>query len=289
MAVSKIRNYVCRVTQKTTSAEGEVAEFHYEITQAGDYYRTDVSFGEGGLNQPQMIFAFDGERYQNFDQKVDTLSFSKNNRVPMPYGMPNPMILPYIWLFPDLAHDWSDVRDVDSWQQRKVGGFSISEGAMHLNYECVEVRFPQANGLPSAVVKLATEHDYFPVYVELPDRKSTISSRKLFSAAVGDAEVWVPQIVDVTDELSRYQYFLPEESIEINTPVDRSIFSLSPSMAGHVDDYDLNMKRLRNSGALPIQEGSSEQFPRPRAGLALVMFAGVAFLVWIHIKTRAVR
>lgn len=278
--IAKIRNYEFVVTETKSAKNGAGRTVRYRVRQAGDLYRTDVFF-DPARSEPTMIFAHDGKRFQNFDKNIDALSFSGKNRLPMPYGMPNPLTLPYYWLFADLEFTWTDLTMAATWSD-------VIEGANHsvdaVSGEQGESTVVRINGLRDVgplSLRYGQTSKAFPAHVSFEESDRSVACSDFTRAQLQSGSAFIPTKILLDDAGTQYTYAIDPESLRVNHKIERSVFTLSPSMASVVDDFDQNMKRLRESGKLPPapeEPPASSLFWFYILGLACI--AGTAAFSW---------
>ena len=213
-------------------------------------------------------YAFNGTDYQWFSTGRTTLTFSKKCRHPTPYWTPNPLMCPYDWLMGQQAN-WSDIKDIAKWEARfkeaKYLGPKVVDG-VHL--EAVSFPFLRMNvgtNMGKVYVYFAKDLNYYPVeirgFVEglnygLPVLRARVIRYKTFDV---DGMLFVfPLSIEVHDgaddegeELLEMYWTVDESSIKINPQLDEDMFTISPSRATTVTDYD---KMLEDGLWLPSDD-----------------------------------
>lgn len=210
-------------------------------------------FPEGEEMDPLLEpfeYAFNGTDYQWFSTGLTALTFSKKCRHPTPYWTPSPLMWPYYWLV-EQQSNWSDVKDMSNWEARfkeaKYLGTKIENG-IHL--EVVSFPFPQMN-LDRVFVYFAKDQNYYPIEMRgfkegmnggLPVLQMQVTRFKIFD--IDGMSFVFPLNVEArfgTDESVQgnlIHWTVDESSIKINPQLDEDLFTISPSRATSVTDYD---------------------------------------------------
>ncbi len=223
-----------------------------KFVQTGSLYRSDLYESDVAAD-PFAIMAFNGERYQNFDDKLKALSYTRKNRFPNPYGAMNPMVIPYVWLFETPSATWPDITSPDVWTDRLQDAAILPETTLH-GTEVVGVLF--AVSRPAKLtyrVWFSKNQGFLPIRFE-----GLQESKVQFEVSVSDCRsfeqegqtIWFPMNIRTQTDDMVTQYIVDPQSLKLNPKLDEEQFTLSPSMATFVDDYDRNMAYYQDAGLL---------------------------------------
>lgn len=259
------------------------------IRQAGENLRSDCesSHGISATQKPQVmktIAAFNGTRYQNFFEHASTLTFSSMNRFNNPYWLPNPLVIPYLWLMDSDSGmmNWSDLKNQDLWTKKFEQARYEGETADN-NTDLEVVSMPylgQKTGIRSRVY-FSKKLGYYPVKVIGFDSTGkqvlTIEVTKYKTFDSEDITIPFPLSIQTSESspgLVTSEWKIDERSIAINQPIDEDVFTLSPSMAKTVDDYDKNIQDQKN-----MRPRASKQLPSPSPWRAVFLGGNIALVV----------
>lgn len=268
--------------ETTTKIGGPVKTERHHFRQSGGQTRVDLFLKN--LDKPGMILAYDGERFQNFDEKRSVLSFSQKNRFPSQYGAMNPMLAPYFWVVEFPGGVWSDIKQIDIWTE--VANRAILIGQQSLNgLDCIEIEIdPKASTSITYRVVLAKQKGYLPVKLVAKQPAHTytmvVDEIKKFDSDGG--KYFVPVSMSINDEGVLRRYSIDLKSLRVNHRIDEAVFTLSPSMAKTFDDYDRNVARNEKFMQTPIKP---ETIRRP-IGVGVVIVLSSVVLVFVFLYRR---
>ena len=258
---SRLHSYQFSATfqAKEDDPEQNPTEYSAKFYQSGSSYRIESNaVGLPGVKIDPLVrstvFAYNGSRYQWFMAGRETLTFSSQSRHPNLYWLPNPVTLPYLWLAGPKAN-WSDIRGKNIWIEK----FDTAR------YERDLVQ----NGVTCAVVSMPLDKDatdehkgvivhvwfakilgYYPLkFVEYKDKHPWVTTEVTrFTTVDADGETLVFPLA-ITTKIeppggATMNWTLSDVSIQLNRPIDETLFTLSPSIAKHVIDYDQELKTL---------------------------------------------
>jgi hypothetical protein len=202
----------------------------------------------------KVISAYNGSRYQNFFDDRKTLTFSNVCRFKNPYWLPNPLIIPYLWLTDSMGMNWSDLKNQDLWAK------SFSEAhyegqSREGDFTCEVASMPYLDRKAGIRVKVyfAKELAYFPIkYVGESSAGNQVLSVEVTKHKIIESDgsrIVFPLSITMKENVPQVtvEYCtIAEESIRVNKPIDEELFTLSPSMAKIVDDYDKNIQNQKN-------------------------------------------
>lgn len=234
-----------------TSGEspGEIPEVCAHFQQSGDMFRVNVlKCGEAGAQSD--IVAYDGKRYQLYTEFSETLSFSKYNRFPDPYYETNPVAQLFLWHAgsPDvrwhqLRDRWNPAAEVEWLPEEEVNG----QSCCHFRVDT------QISGQARWDVYTAPQYGCLPMRI----RVQALGEGAELSAG-GQIDVLSVREIELGDEPSIYWpmtvrmeeldaagqpdevtlWETDPESLKVNHHISIDVFTLSPTIAQHVDDYD---------------------------------------------------
>lgn len=233
----------------------------------------------------RVISAYNGSRYQNFFDDRKTLTFSNTCRFSNPYWLPNPLIIPYLWLTDSMGMNWSDLKNQDLWAK------SFSEAryegqSREGEFACEVVSMPYLDRKAGIRVKIyfAKELAYFPIkYVGESSAGKQVLSVEVTKHKIIDSDgsrIVFPLAITMKENVPQVTVdycTIAEESIKVNQPIDDELFTLSPSMAKIVDDYDKNIQNQKNAQNRPPLDVSS--LPTPAGGHKWLLAGNVTLLV----------
>ena|GEM_PF-6060571 len=199
-----------------------------------------------------LEYAYNGVDYQWFATTVSNLEFSKKCRHPTPYWTPSPLIYPYFWVA-ELQANWSDIKDLAKWEAKFKGakyvGQKIEDG---IHFEVVSFVCPQME-VDRVHVYFAKDVHYYPLkffgYIDgmnngLPVARVQVTRYKTFDidgmpfvfplgveACIGEGD-------GLGEEPLEMYWTVDESSIKINPQLDADMFTISPSRAKTITDYD---------------------------------------------------
>ena len=244
-------------TFQESSSDG-IQKGSHHIIQAGALKRANLFVGKA--DQAEMIFAYDGKRFQNFSKEMSTLSFSKSNRFPTAYGTIHPILLLYCWLA-DFSSSFEDLQAPKTWanlQDRIQWRSIVSHDDGKFQFDVLDSQDAQR----SYVVHLHR------IDLPLPEKIEALDASKqlIFSITMKDhitvdspnQKVWFPTSIVSEDGGVHREIAISASSVQINHSVSPTRFTLSQDMARTVDDFDGNTERLIKSAALQQVESSND-------------------------------
>jgi hypothetical protein len=261
--------------------EGPLAVQTVTVWQSGHNIRTHTEYlpkwDKRHLPLDSLIaegidYAYNGNHYQWFSPGLGELTFSSQCRHPTPYWVPNLLIYPYYWLNGQQVY-WSDIKYPELWLNRfkesQYVGEKLENGMMcdvvsmpcpKLNAKEIQVYFSkdlgyypikwiatlQQNELSTTLTMNLTHHKIFDI-----DGKKFIFPEKVIAEHVGREKEGI-----VT---TRLQLILtePRVPLRINPQLDEELFTISPSLAKTVTDYDAELE----SGRIQPSTGIADDGP----------------------------
>jgi hypothetical protein len=201
--------------------------------------------GAGGA-----IYAYNGSLYQWAIPGREALSFSKQCRHPNLYWGANPILVPYSWLATGVVN-WSDLKDRERWlAQFDKARYEGKKTENNKIFDVVSFPYTPNDENPFAIEQI---HVYFSKETGYYPLKSVYYAKN--KQLLGHVEVLQYTLLDidgqktvfplvVTGENSKFTITIDESSIKVNQHIDEDLFTLSPSMAKDVYDYDEELKKL---------------------------------------------
>ncbi|MDR3108703.1 MAG: hypothetical protein LBU65_03305 [Planctomycetaceae bacterium] len=234
------------------------------------------------------IYTYNGSLYQWYIPGRDALSFSKQCRHPTPYWIQNPIIFPYYWFAGERAN-WSELKDKERWVNLfKEARYEGKKNENNVNYEVVSL--PNTRSKKRIHVYFAKDIEYYPMK-SLCGKKNKI----IFSVEVkrynlidvdGQKTVFPLEIVvkDGTEtEGLTITSTIDESSIKVNHNIDEDKFTLSPTMAKVVYDYDEELKKMDPSSLPPDENYLPPPIPNhqwtPKKFVVLLAINGVIIVL----------
>jgi hypothetical protein len=279
--ISRIRTYDFQCTESNSSGKQRV----YRVRQKNAKTRVDI-MGDSDQAKPAWIFAYDGDRFQNYDRQSDTLSFTRHNRFPNQYAVVCPFMIPYSWVWDSPKCNWTDLKGNTLW-------LNVSAGAEHSEGDTGMLKFRVYNSMVDSAtfdIYFDSTHNYFPRRICCVSGQTThvVETEVIREVPQGNGDdLWYPENIRVTEEPggSVTQYILSD--VKVNHNIPDSVFTLSHSIARRIDDYDRNMERYRELGQLiEFNEPPKSRYGWP---VVLAIAAVVVFFLARKVGWRFVR
>lgn len=264
---NSIKSYEFSGNYRDTGKLSSGIDRQFWYRQSGDNFRMESHplRLEDREKSTEVISAYNGQQFQQFYPQPSLLTFSVENRFPSPYMELNPLCIPYFWVSEKPFQNWSKLQSPEMWQNiaksaRIVRRERVSSAqcvVIELNYPTpllgtdgkLEVFLAQDCGyFPIRVQSLASSiQNHGKVEVNILDHQTIASDGR--SVVMPTQIEWIEH--DVNGELiNNKKWVIEPNSIKVNTVFPEEIFTLSPSMAKTVDDYDFNMKRYIEEGII---------------------------------------
>jgi hypothetical protein len=280
--IAVIRSHEFKLTER--SGDNRVDGTH-RIVQSGAMKRSDLFLDEA--NQPELIFCYDGNKYQNYSRSSSALSYSNLNRFPTYYGTIHPVVLLFCWLTDMNSSSIEDLQSPKTWAglQKRIIWKSVARRGRQFNFTVTDVNEP----LRSFTISIDTT-SLLPDTIECRFKEQIIFTIQLRSHVIiktMNDEVWFPTEISSVDGKVNRSYSIAPDSIRVNHAVSPSRFTLSHSMATVIDDYDRNTDRLLKSGALDAVENSVE--PRSNRNYQYYVLIAVIAMVTLTLRRRGLR
>ncbi len=287
--VHAVHSYEFSAVERSVETNGETTITHVKFYQSGSMYRTESGNANLDSNEPPgRIFAFNGERYQNYEHTISTLSFSGKNRFPNPYGEENPLLLPYVWMLADPGSTWTDLRLTDTWLSR-ADDASLLAGEKLRSFECDVVLLPYRLVGQGAVLKvyLAKDLGHYPIRVEgsmsSTDSQFTLDVIEHLAVPTESSPVIVPIVIRLEERTGKQRNLLEWkvdlESVKINHEIPVELFTISPGIAKIVDDYDRNMESMIRDGKIQPPQAMKELPKSNNTPLTWLFVVNIAVIV----------
>lgn len=248
--------------------------------------RVDI-MGDSDLSSPAMIFAYNGDRFQNYDKELDALSFTRHNRFPNQYAVVCPFMIPYSWVWDSPNCNWTDLKGNTLWLNLSGRSEEQAEGDTRmLSFRVCNSKIDSA----TFDIYFDSTHNYFPRKVICVNGQTTyvVESEVIREVPQENGEsLWYPENIKVTEEPggSVTQYILSD--VKVNHDIPDTVFTLSHSIARRIDDYDRNMERYRELGQLiEFNEPPKSRYGWP---VVLAIAAVVVFFLARKVGWRFVR
>lgn len=271
VTVDSIQSYEfrCRLLDSGTLSLGKTKQLWFR--QSGDFFRMEMEFDpltRGDEDQlVELTSAYNGTIFQQFYPHNSTLTFTAESRFINPYVELNPLTAPYFWLLDLPFQNWAAMRSPEAWN--KIANIAhLEPREMVGSHECdvLVIPYPRAGVGAELRVFLAVEAGYYPIRTRLlPSRDRPLERLELDVSSfermrVEGRSFTIPTHItfleyDAKGEVdNNLTWDIDSESIKINCDFPNDIFTLSPSMAKVVDDYDYNTKHLYDEGLMPIDK-----------------------------------
>lgn len=224
-----------------------------------------------------VVFAYNGSRYQWFMAGRETLSFSSQCRHPNVYWLPNPVVLPYLWLVGPKGN-WSDIKERNVWikkfdaahyeGEQVENGVTYAVASMLLDKDAVDEH-------KGVIVRIwfAKDLGYYPLkFVEYKNERPwvTMQVTRFTTLDADGGKLVFPLAITITAVPPNgvdMNWTISDVSIKVNQPIDEALFTLSPSIAKNVIDYDKELKKL----VQPHLETNYIPQPSPWRGRLLII------------------
>lgn len=280
----QLRSYQFTMTQHYIALEGNHKEselppdvelvFH----QSGDRIRVNYKFttGDAKLDGPDDIrptgaVAFDGQRFQKFSKYLDELTSSKSRITSSPYHYYQPVNCLYAWVTNNPQEFWHKLAAPDITIDATLG----SSGTQVNGFNCDEFRV--THHAPVEVrytVFVSTAHDNLPVRVvaKTADSMGTMQFDVIEVGKVTDTDgqgFFFPATIRQRESRPangyklEVDYKISLDSCRFNHEIPASTFTISPTIAKNVTDFDAAMKRIEDAEAVdmaPPQRKDSSYF-----------------------------
>jgi hypothetical protein len=212
------------------------------------------------------IYAYNGSRYQWYIPGREALSFSKQCRHPSLYWVTNPILMPYGWLASGVVN-WSDLKDRERWlAQFEKARYKGKKTENNKTFDVVSFHPP-----PNAEDLLEVEEfhvyfskdlDYYPMklvaYGKNKQLFSTMEVLQYTLLKIDGQKTVFPLVVIGVEGNNSLTMTIEESSIKVNHHIEEDLFTLSPSIAKTVYDYDEELKKID-----PASESYSDDIVRP--------------------------
>lgn len=271
---------------KFTERSGDVrVDGTHRIVQSGAMKRSDLFLD--GTDQAELIFCYDGNKFQNYSKSASSLSYSNLNRFPTYYGTIHPVVLLFCWLTDMTNGTFEDLQSPKKWAslQNRINWRSVEKKGSQLDFTVTDENEP----LRSFTISFDTT-SLLPDTIEGRLEEQTIFTIQLKSHVIVNTmndEVWLPTEISSVDGKVNRSYSIAPDSIRVNHAVSPSRFTLSHSMATVIDDYDRNTDRLLKSGALDAVENSVR--PRSNRNYQYYILIAVISMVALILLRRGLR
>jgi hypothetical protein len=265
--------------------------------QSGGSFRVESDFVElpGVKIDPlarSTVFAYNGSRYQWFMAGRETLSFSSQLRHPNLYWLPNPVTLPYLWLAGPKAN-WADMKDAQVWLKRFEG--ARYEGEVIEKGVTFAVISTPLEVEPGVIVRVyfAKDRGYYPLkFVEYKDGSPWVTTEvtRFTTFEVDGGTLLFPLAITTKVEPpdgAKLNWTVSDVSIKVNHSIDEALFTVSPSVAKSVIDYDKDLKKLAQPRSEP------NYVPKPPAWRgrlivinSIVLAAVIGYFIYHRMRPR---
>jgi hypothetical protein len=281
------------------------------VWQSGHNIRTHVEYIPNLAKKDQPLdsliakgidYAYNGIHYQWFSPGRSSLTFSSRCRHPTPYWVPNILIYPYHWLNGQQVN-WSDIKDPELWLNRfkeaQYVGEKLENGMTcdvvsmpcpKLNAKEIQVYFAkdlgyypikwiatlQQNELTATITMNLVQHKIFDI-----DGKKLIFPVKVITETAGREKEGIVKM--------RLQLILEEARapLRINPQLDEELFTISPSLAKTITDYDAEIESGRVKPSTDIADDGrllEDELPKNRwtmKRIAILATVNVLLLILI--------
>ncbi|MDR0611840.1 MAG: hypothetical protein LBG58_17165 [Planctomycetaceae bacterium] len=237
-------------------------------------------------------YAFNGIDYQWFIAGHQALTFSKKCRHPTPYWTPSPLMYPYYWIAGQQTN-WSDIKDRVKWDMRfKEARYVGQKNENNIHFEIVSFSFPQMN-MDKVHVYFAKNLNYYPLKfwgykagynngspvleVQVTQFKTFDVNGMLF---VFPLNVELHVGTNEEDSINMY-WTVFESSIQINPQLDEDLFTISPSRAITVTDFDKELEKGVTPSFRVADDGRDiiVELPKAAWNLRWVIFVANNFIL----------
>lgn len=257
-----LQSYHCAFLNKSSVSDrpGELAVMRLTIWQSGHNIRTRTDYfpkkGQtlDSLTSKGFIYAYNGEHYQWFSPGREALTFSERCQHPTPYWTPNALLVPYRWLVGPEAN-WSDVKDPERWLNRfKEVQYIGEETENGITFDVISLPHLQIKSSERMKVYCARELNYYPLKWVFPFQKNGLNGimeANVIKYRIFDIDakkLIFPTIVQLLisgqngNEVIKLgtDFYLDEvlTPLQINPKLDDELFTISPSLAKTVTDFD---------------------------------------------------
>lgn len=269
----RIRSYQFSARMEMNFSSGKKTDI-VNFWQSGDNIRVESKMvvPPGKKVDPMIagaIYAYNGSLYQWAIPGRESLSFSKQCRHPNLYWGVNPILVPYSWLATGVVN-WSDLKDRKRWlAQFNKARYEGKKTENNKTFDVVSFPPPPNDENPLAIeqiqVHFSKDTGYYPLKLVVYGKsKQLLGYMEVlqYTLLEIDGQKTVFPLV-VTGEQgtggNKFMMTIDESSIKVNQHIDEDLFTLSPSMAKTVYDYDEELKKVE-----PASEPYSDTIVPPR-------------------------
>jgi hypothetical protein len=223
-----------------------------------ELYATPNGFRSNVVYTDRMSFeaARNATHFQNLLADNGSLLIGERPIGGVPYGILHPIAMPYMWLSPGDPQEWTitGIRNTLLWQSRfskaRLAGESIVDGraVIEVDFGSVGSRGDQHS------VWFSKSDGYYPIKWE---RRVGADHKVSTNCVVEDLDRYGDAEKAIVPLRVRYQEFghdgvsMPEDStasiqpatLHVNTPIDKSLFTIDRSRATRVFDVDAGRRR----------------------------------------------
>jgi hypothetical protein len=320
---SLLKSYQVSYTVKASRVgAAPVPDKRIDVWQSGSNIKVKSTWlSSAGTKNDALLepieYAFNGTDYQWLVTGHKALTFSKQCRHPTPYWDPSPLMWPYYWIAGQQTN-WSDIKDLAKWDARfkeakflghrnvifseKDGVYVDHRGEGGMHFDSVSFPFPQMN-MDEVHVTFAKDIGYYPLVLLGLKGGSVVMNAKVARYKIFDIDGMpfvFPLNVDVTigtgkEDFISMHWTVDESSIKINPQLDEDMFTISPSRAATVTDFD----KMLDQGILPsfdvADDGRDIVYEPPPTGvwstqkivtLVTVNVVVLAFLIYLLLSRK---
>ena len=282
-----IQSYEFTVESITRSGSKSLHKDKVTFRQSGSSLRADCEdLDRTSLPRKvpvsKVVAAYNGSRYQIFYDDIKTLTFSNNCRFPNPYWLPNPLILPYLWMMYPGSMNWSDLKNQEVWIKKfSAANYEGETTENSVTSEVVSMPYGSQDSGMRVKIYFAKTLGYYPLkclgYGSDGKQLLSVIVTKYKTIDCDGEKVVFPLVVTSTEEDAHVttiqEWRIEEGSIKVNQPIDEDVFTLSPAMAKFVDDFDKNIQNQKGVGT------SGDSLPPPSRWRAWFLGVNVVVVV----------
>lgn len=217
----------------------------------GENYRTETKITPLRGSPNEWITAYDGARWQMFEQKTSRLVYRKTNVNQQPTCLPNPLLAPLAFLRPSTGEKgvkllWSEAQSPAFWDVlgrdvQVVGATDDGQGLF------VELRGRLSDGTAFVSrIRFGTHPDYLPTEIDwIPEGKATLRYRlEQYERHVidGQESYWPRQVrLALSDPMqpTTGELVTNIEELKLNAKIPADLFTLDFTKPTTIYDDDM--------------------------------------------------
>ncbi|MGE5610053.1 MAG: hypothetical protein ACM359_12430 [Bacillota bacterium] len=217
---------------------------------SGENYRIDTKLEPLQAPPDESITAYDGVRWQFFEEKTSRLIYKKANENRQPICLPNPLLAPLAFFRPPAGENgvkllWAEAQSPAFWDAlgRDVQWVQATDDGQGFTAEC---RGRLSDGTPFVShIRFGTQPDYLPTEIDwIPEGKAAIRYRlEQYEQQVVDGQTfyWPKQVrFSLSDPKQpiKGELITSIEELKLNAKIPADLFTLDFTKPAIIYDDD---------------------------------------------------